>query len=167
LTFYYVALALFAATFLFIRRVVNSPTGAVFKAIRENEERAQAIGFSTLNYKLLAITFAGMMAGAAGILHVLLNKKVGPEILSVGYTVDPLLMTIIGGIGTFGGPVIGATGLHLLDVFFRDATLTVFGTTIDVADIWGLVLGIIFIAVVMVFPQGIVGTLWRRKSAGG
>jgi branched-chain amino acid transport system permease protein len=161
---YYVALVLAVLTFLFIRRLVNSPTGAVFKAIRENEDRAQAIGFNTLNYKLLALTLAGMLAGMAGILQVVLNKKVGPELLGSAYTVDPLLMTIIGGIGTFAGPVIGAGGLHFLDVFLRDAEITLGGTVIDIANIWSLLLGVIFVLVVIVFPIGVVGT-WQRWRA--
>ncbi len=165
LNFYYLALVLFILTFLFIHRLVNSPTGAVFKAIRENEDRAQAIGFNTLNYKLFSIIVAGILAGIAGMLQVILNKKVGPEILGVSYTIDPLLMTIIGGVGSFSGPVIGASGLHLLDIFFRDSTLTIFGMVINIADIWALLLGLIFILVVIVFPQGVVGTLqkWRTQ----
>jgi branched-chain amino acid transport system permease protein len=161
LTFYYIALVLFVFTFLFIRRLVNSPTGAVFQAIRENEDRAQAMGYNTLRFKLLSIMVAAMLAAMAGMLQVLLNKKVGPELLGVSYTVDPLLMTVIGGVGTFSGPVIGTAGLHLLDVFFRNSAVTIGGTTIDVANIWALLLGLIFIAVVLIFPHGVVGT-WRR-----
>ena len=97
-------------------------------------------------------------------LQVLLNKKVGPELLGVGYTVDPLLMTIIGGIGTFAGPVIGAAGLHLLDTILREASITIGSTTIQIADVWGLLLGAIFILVVLVFPQGIVGTWQKWRS---
>src|SRR5690606_30958707 len=93
LNYYYLVLALFVFTFIFIRRMINSPTGAVFKAIRENEERAQALGYHTLRFKLLSILIARMIAAGAGMLQILLNKKVGPEILSVTYTVDPLLMT--------------------------------------------------------------------------
>lgn len=165
LTFYYIVLALFVLTFLFIRRLVNSPTGAVFKAIRENEDRAQAIGYNTLRFKLMSIIIAGMLAALAGILQVLLNKKIGPEMLGVSFTIDPLLNTIIGGIGTFAGPVIGTTGLHLLDTFFRDATIVIGGSTIQIANVWSLLLGIIFVLVVIVFPQGIVGTWqkWRGK----
>jgi branched-chain amino acid transport system permease protein len=164
LTFYYIVLAVFVLTFIFIRRLVNSPTGAVFKAIRENEDRASAIGFNPLTYKLIAIMIGGMFAALAGILQVILNKKVGPELLSVTYTVDPLLMTIIGGIGTFTGPVIGASGLHLLDTALREQIVTIGSTTIRVADSWSLILGLIFIAVVLIFPQGIVGT-WMRWRA--
>lgn len=164
LTFYYIALFLVVAVFLFIRRLVNSPTGAVFKAIRENEDRAQSMGYNTLRFKLISIMIAGMLAGIAGLLQVLLNKKVGPELLGVSYTVDPLLMTIIGGIGTFTGPVIGAGGLHLLDVFLRDAQLTIGSTVIDIANIWALMLGVIFMLAVIVFPFGVIGTYQRWRS---
>jgi branched-chain amino acid transport system permease protein len=136
----------------------------VFLAIRENENRAQTIGYNTLSYKLLAITLAGMMASGAGMLHIILNKKVGPEILSVTYTVDPLLMTIIGGVGTFTGPIVGAAGLHLSErVLNREF---VFGDTIvNIGQNWSLILGLIFIVVVLVFPQGVVGTWlrWRMR----
>jgi branched-chain amino acid transport system permease protein len=166
LNFYYIALVMFVAVFLFIRRLVNSPAGAVFKAVRENEDRAQSIGYNTLNYKLLSITLAGMMAALAGMLHILLNKKVGPELLSVTYTIDPLLMTIIGGVGTFTGPIIGTWSLHFLDTILRDATLIIGGTAVKISDVWSLVLGCLFIIVVLVFPQGMVGMWhrWRNRS---
>jgi len=164
LNLYYVGLALFVFTFLFIRRLVKSPAGSVFQAIRENEERAQAIGYNTLRYKLLSITVAGMMAGMAGILHGILNKKLGPEMFGVTFTVDSLLMSIIGGIGTFTGPVLGASGLHLADTLFRDAVFTIGSTEINVGESWLMILGFIFILVVLVFPYGIVGT-WVRFRA--
>lgn len=165
LIFYYIALSIFIFTFMFIRRVVSSPTGAVFKAIRENEDRAQAIGYNTLTYKLIAIVIAGMLAALAGMMHVLLNKKFGPEILSVSYTVNPLLMVIIGGMGTFTGPVLGAAGLHLLDTLFRTAKIPTGGAPIELAAYWDLLLGVVFIGVVLAFPQGIAGTInkWRAE----
>ncbi|MBK9123020.1 MAG: branched-chain amino acid ABC transporter permease [Chloroflexi bacterium] len=158
---YYVSLILFAGTFVFIRRLVNSPAGAVFKAIRENEMRAQAIGFNTLRFKLLSITIASVLAGCAGIIHALLAKKIGPEMLNVSHTVDALLMTIIGGVGTFTGPILGASGLTLADVLLREATITIGSLTIDIGDSWLLILGLIFVLVVLIFPFGIVGT-WNR-----
>lgn len=168
LNFYYIALALFVLTFLFLKRLVHSPTGAVLKAIRENEDRAQTLGYNTLRYKLFAIVVASMLAGLAGLLQVILNKKVGPELLSIDYTVNPLLMTIIGGIGTLWGPIIGSSSLFLLDIFLRDSQFTVGGVTVNMANVWGLILGIIFITAVIVFPLGIVGTsqrFWRRLKA--
>jgi branched-chain amino acid transport system permease protein len=161
---YYVGVFLFVFTFLLIRRLVNSPVGSVFQAIRENEERAQVLGYNTLRYKLFSITTAGMLAGLAGMLLAILNKEARPEILSVGVTVDALLMTIIGGVGTFTGPVIGAGGLHLLDTFLRDAVITLGPVTIDVGERWQLILGFIFVLVVLVFPYGVVGTWQRLRS---
>ncbi len=166
LTYYYVVLLFFVLTFVVLRRLIHSPTGAVFLAIRENEARARTIGYNTLTYKLLAISLAGMLAAVAGMLQVVFNKKVGPELLSVNFTVDPLLMTIIGGAGTFVGPVIGATGLHLSDRLFRDREIILGQTVIDIGASWTLILGILFILVVLVFPQGVVGTWarWRAKK---
>jgi branched-chain amino acid transport system permease protein len=130
-------------------------------AIRENEERARSLGYDTLRYKLVAIVVASMLAGMAGILHGVLAKKIGPEVLGVNYTVDALLMTIIGGAGTFAGPVLGAASLELADTVFRDAVINIGGLSIDIGERWTLILGLIFVLVVMVFPQGIVGT-WSR-----
>jgi branched-chain amino acid transport system permease protein len=166
LMLYYVGLALFAFTFWIIRRLVRSPLGTVWVGMRENEERAQALGYNTLAYKLTAIIIAGMLAGMAGILHSTLAKKIGPEILGVNYTVEPLLMSIIGGVGTFAGPVLGATGIELADTLLREATITIGGLTIDIGDSWTLILGALFVLVVMIFPYGIVGTWmrWRRRK---
>lgn len=164
---YYIALAALVITFLFIRRLIASPTGAIFLGIRENEDRAKAIGYHTLRFKLLAITVSGILASVAGMLHVLMNKKVGPEILSVNFTLEPLLMSVIGGVGTLAGPVLGASLLHLSDRIFRDYELVIGSWTLDIGASWDLILGISFILVVLVLPQGIVGTWqrWRSKES--
>ncbi len=165
---YYIALILVVITFLFIRRLINSPTGRVLIAIRDNEARAQAIGFNTLRFKVLSITLASMMAAGAGMMHIIMARKVGPEILGVSYTIDPLLMTIIGGVGTIGGPIIGAAGLHLSERIFNREFI--FGdVVINVGQQWSLILGIIFIVVVMAFPKGVVGTFesWQARRRRG
>ena len=163
LSVYYLTLVFAVLTFLFIRRLMISPTGAVLLAIRENEERASAIGYHTLRFKLVAIIMAAVLAGTAGMFQVILKKKVGPEVLAVSYTVDPLLMTIIGGAGTFSGPIIGATALHMSDRLLR-TPFSIGGLEVNLTDSWNLLLGIAFIVVVMLFPQGIAGTWakWRR-----
>lgn len=165
LILYYVSFALFVLTFAFIRRLVNSPTGAVLKSIRENEERSQAIGYNTVRFKLFAIVASSTLAGAAGIIHAVLAKSARPEFLGVGYTVDALLMTIIGGVGTLTGPIIGAGGLHLADVTLRNAKITLGSVVINVGDSWNFILGLVFVVVVLVFPYGVVGTFqqWRAK----
>lgn len=161
---YYVGLLLFVVTYLLIRRLVNSPVGTVFQAIRENEERAQAIGYNTLRYKLLSITIAGMLASMAGMLFAIMDKAARPEILGVGFTVDALLMTIIGGVGTFIGPVLGAGSLHILDVLFRDSVIEIGTFTINIGENWLLILGFVFIFVVLIFPYGMVGTWIRIRN---
>jgi len=165
LTFYYVALILLAFTFVFIKRLIESPTGSVLLAIRENEERAKTIGYHTLRFKLFSISMSAMLAASAGILHMLFNKKVGPEMFSLAFTIDPLLMTIIGGLGTLSGPVVGSGVLLLIERPLRDFSIMLetplFTGEIDVGQAWSLILGIIFIVVVLLFPQGIVGT-WNK-----
>jgi branched-chain amino acid transport system permease protein len=165
LGYYYITLIIAVATFWFIRRLMNSPTGRVLLAIRENEQRAVAIGFDTLRYKLISITIASMLAALAGIMLVILNKKVGPELMSLKYTIDPLLMVIIGGLGTFTGPVLGAAGLHLSGRIFN-RELMIGSTSINIGEYWSLILGVAFVIVVLVFPYGIVGTWnrWRTRS---
>jgi branched-chain amino acid transport system permease protein len=158
LIFYYLTLAMMGLTFVFIRRLISSPVGAVLLAIRENEERAQAIGYNTLTYKLYAICVSSVFASLAGMLHIVYNKKVGPEVLGLGYTVDPLLGTIIGGMGTFSGPVVGIAGIHLSDRLLRDTVLHIGSLTVDIGTSWNVILGTAFVAVVILFPLGIVGT---------
>jgi branched-chain amino acid transport system permease protein len=161
LVYYYIVLAITVLVFLLIRRLVNSPTGRVLLAIRENEDRAQSIGYDTLRYKLLAIVIASVMAALAGILLFTFNKRVGAEMFGARFTIQPLLMTIIGGIGTFSGPVLGAALLDLSEEFLNREF--VFGDmVINVGQHWSLILGIAFIVVVLIFPQGIVGTVQKQ-----
>lgn len=165
LAFYYLTLALMSLTFVFIQRLISSPVGAVLVAVRENEERAQSIGYNTLNYKLYAITVSSMLASLAGALHVIFNKKVGPEVLSLTFTVDPLLGTIIGGVGSFFGPVLGSGGIHLMDRLLRDSIIELGGFTLNVGASWNVILGTVFILTVIVFPRGIIGTLKQLQSS--
>ncbi len=165
LNYYYLTLVLMVLTFIVVRRLISSPVGAVLLAVRENEERAQAIGYNTLNYKLFAITISSVLASVAGMLHVVFNKKVGPEVLGLNFTVDPLLSTIIGGAGTFIGPVLGTAGIHLSERMLRDVSIDAVLLTVN----WNVIIGVTFIVVVILLPRGIVGTFWmlweRIRSA--
>jgi len=154
--FYYLALAFLVSMYLLVRRIVNSPTGRVLIAIRENEQRAASIGYNPFQFKLIGIVVAGMIAGLAGALHALYLRNITPETtLGVGRTIEALLMTIIGGVGTLLGPVIGAIVNLLLGNFLADQPL--FRTT------WQLILGIGYILLVLFFPYGIVGTWQMRR----
>lgn len=154
LHFYYLALFFMLVVYLIARRVLNSPTGRVIIAIRENETRAATLGYNTFVYKLIAFVFSGMLAGLAGMLHALWNLNASPAVLSVNTTIDALLMTIIGGAGTLVGPMLGAGVLQLLGYFLNRT----FGPR------WPLVFGVVFILIVLFLPYGIVGT-WNRWRA--
>lgn len=160
---FYLTVILFILMFLFIRRLLFSPTGAVLLGIRENENRAKTVGYNTLRYKLFAITLAGVLATITGMLYALLNRKVGPEMFFVNFTVNPLLHTIVGGIGTFIGPILGAVGLSWLERTIRSTVITVGENQINIGQWWAIILGVIFVAVVLIFPYGVVGT-WNRAA---
>jgi branched-chain amino acid transport system permease protein len=155
LRFYYVALAFCVLMYLVARRVVNSPAGKVMVAIRENEARAQMLGYNTFIYKLIAMTLSGVLAALAGLMNVLWNGNANPSMLSVGTTINALLMTIIGGVGTLLGPVIGAGVLQLLGYWLN---LT-FGPR------WPLIFGVVYILIVLFFPYGLVGS-WQLRAGG-
>lgn len=161
--FYYMTLALFAAAFMLVRRLIDSPTGRVLNALRDNEERAQMIGYNTFYFKLLSIVIAGVIATMSGVLRGLALKGASPNVLGLDFTMNPLLMTIVGGMGTFAGPVVGAFVLRLTEQLLRDSVVTIGSVAIDIGDRWTLILGLIFILSVMVFPYGIVGT-WKIKG---
>jgi len=163
LTFYYLALFYLIVVYWFIRRLVNSPTGRVMGGLKDNEDRALMLGYNTFWFKTLSIVLAGVLASGSGILRALLNKGASPNVLGISFTMDPLLMTLIGGAGTYNGPVIGAFALRLTEQLLRDAIITIGPLEINIGERWALILGGIFILSVIVFPTGIVGT-WRNLS---
>jgi branched-chain amino acid transport system permease protein len=155
---YYVVLAVFVAVFLFIIRIVHSPYGQVLKAIRENEPRAISLGYDVDRYKLLAFVLSTMLAGLAGSLKTIV---VGFATLSDAHwslSGEVVLMTLLGGMGTFAGPVIGAFTIIGLQNFLADQV----GSWINV------IIGVIFVVCVVAFRRGFVGELraWqmRRKA---
>jgi branched-chain amino acid transport system permease protein len=154
LFFYYFALAFCVVMYLIARRVVESPPGRVMVAIRENEPRAQMIGFNTFAYKILAVTLASVMAALAGVMHALWNLNATPEVFSVDTTINALLMTIIGGVGTLVGPMLGAGVLQLLGYWLNE----IFGPR------WPLIIGIVYVLLVLFLPYGIVGTWQMRRN---
>lgn len=153
LTFYFLALTFCVLMYVVARRVVDSPPGRVMVAIRENEARAQMIGFNTFLFKLIAVTLSGVMAALAGLMNALWNLNATPDVLSVDTTINALLMTIIGGVGTLVGPMLGAGVLQLLGYWLN----IIFGPQ------WPLIIGIVYILLVLFLPYGIVGTWQHRR----
>jgi branched-chain amino acid transport system permease protein len=151
--FYFLALIFFAVVFIIARRLVDSPTGKVMIASRDNENRATTIGYNTIWFKLVAFIVAGVFAALAGALSALYNVSITPASLGTFRTIDALAMTIIGGVGTLIGPILGASIIQLLGYWLERW----FGPS------WTLIYGIIFMLIVIFLPYGIVGTIRARS----
>ncbi len=151
--FYFLSLAFAVIVFWLVKRFVDSPSGRVWAAIRENEARAISIGYNTLAFKVQATVISGVLAGLAGALNALWNLSATPLTMDVSTTINALLMAIIGGSGTLIGPMLGAAVLQLLGYLLNTW----------LGSIWQLVFGLIYILLVLFLPFGIVGT-WRARS---
>ncbi|GAB3464617.1 branched-chain amino acid ABC transporter permease [Massilia terrae] len=164
LTMYYVVLAICIGGFALIVRTVHSPFGQVLKAIRENEPRAVSLGYDVDRYKLLAFVLSAAIAGLAGATKAVV---LGFETLTdVHWTLSGLviLMTLVGGMGTLFGPVLGAFIIVALENKLGDlgnflARLTGVDWFSTLGDSVGIVTGLIFVACVLLFRRGIVGEL--------
>ena len=153
LRFYFIALIFTILVYLIYRRFVDSPTGRVCVATRENEDRAKMLGFNTFWFKLAALIVSSITAALAGTMHSLHQPIVSPNVASLGFTIVAFLIILIGGIGTLSGALIGAAVYRLLEFFFDKW----FGETAS------FLLGVIFVVLVLFVPYGIVGT-WRLRK---
>ncbi|MCQ6278837.1 branched-chain amino acid ABC transporter permease [Bacillus sp. EB600] len=161
--YYLLCLFVMIAVFIILKKFTNSPLGRVLQAIRENEQRTESLGFQVLHYKVAASVAAGVLAGVAGILYAISLRFVNTSVFSMDITLDALLMTIIGGVGTLVGAIIGS-GL----IEFAHYGLTELAKEHWIFERWIIFFGIIYILAVIFFPQGIVGTFknlkWNRKK---
>ncbi|MCE8524536.1 branched-chain amino acid ABC transporter permease [Ruegeria pomeroyi] len=167
---YYVVFIGSLVLFLLMLRVVNSPFGRVLQAIRENDFRAEAIGYRVVYYRVAATCLSAAVAALAGSLYAIWLRYVGPDTtLSMEIMIDILLMVVIGGMGTMYGAVIGATLLVLAQNYLQNL-MGVAGSLVEGvpvlpqlldADRWLLWLGVLFILSVYFFPTGVVGRLRR------
>jgi branched-chain amino acid transport system permease protein len=163
---YYVIFVASAVLFLGLLRVVNSPFGRVLLAIRENEFRAEALGYRTVTYRTLANCLGALVATLAGALYALWLRYTGPNTtLDFGIMIDILLMVVIGGMGTMYGAIIGATLFVVAQNYLQDAMKVASEATKGLLpdllhpDRWLLWLGVLFVVSVYYFPRGIVGQL--------
>ena len=152
---YYVVLAGFLGGFLLIYRTINSPFGEVLKSIRENEPRAISLGYKTDHYKLLAFILSGTLAGFAGSLKVFVAQNASLTDVHWSMSGEIVLMTLVGGLGTNFGPVVGAFIIIAMQQY-----LAGYGQWVTVIQ------GVIFVACVLTFRRGIVGEIARllRRS---
>jgi branched-chain amino acid transport system permease protein len=168
---YYLILACASVLFLWMLRIVNSRFGRVLEAIRENEFRAEAIGYRTLGYRLAINTIAALIATAAGVLMALWLRYVGPQ-TTVGFNVmlNILLMAVIGGLGTVYGAVLGVVLFTVAENYLQLLLKAINGAASGLPllahlfepDRWLLWFGLLFVLAVYFFPSGVVGKLRER-----
>ncbi len=155
LTLYYVVLAIFIAGFLLIHRTIHSPFGQVLKAIRENEPRAISLGYRVDRYKLMAFVLSAALAGLAGAMKGVVFQLASLTDVQWQMSGEVVLMTLVGGMGTVLGPVVGAAVIIAMQNYLKGL------------GEWVLVIqGLIFVVTVMVFRRGIVGeaAAWLAKK---
>jgi branched-chain amino acid transport system permease protein len=150
MTMYWVVLAIFLAGFLLIHRTIHSPFGQVLKAVRENEPRALSLGYRTDQYKLVAFVLSATLSGLAGATKSLVFQLASLTDVHWSMSGEVVLMTLLGGLGTVFGPVVGALIIAALENY-----LAQLGAWVTVVQ------GVIFVVCVLTFRRGVVGELAR------
>jgi branched-chain amino acid transport system permease protein len=154
---YFLSALLMFVSYYLVSRLARSPLGAIMTAIRENDERTDMIGYDTFRYRLVIMAISGLFAGLSGaMLASLATFIVTPDVMSATYTLNVLLYSILGGIGTLVGPIIGAFVVEFLH--FNIGNIASFVGFPSIANWWMLIIGVFYIAVVLFLPYGIVGT---------
>jgi branched-chain amino acid transport system permease protein len=153
-TLHWFVLAVVVVSYLILRRVTQSPFGMVLQAIRENEPRTRAIGYPVERYKIVAVMLSGIFAGLAGVLYAIQNRFAAPDFVFFLVSGEVVIFNVMGGVGTLAGPVAGAAFFLLL----REGLSRFF------TEYYLIPVGIIFIAMVIFLPQGILGFLRRRLN---
>jgi branched-chain amino acid transport system permease protein len=148
LTMYYFILFFTISTLFAIYRLIQSPFGQIVLAIRDNEPRATSLGYDAYRYKLVILVVASAIAGLAGSLKALLFQIATLNDATYLASTEVVIVAVVGGIGTISGPVVGAATIILLDWFFAESEFPVM-----------VINGLVFMLCVLLFRQGIVGTL--------
>jgi branched-chain amino acid transport system permease protein len=158
-TFYFLALAVSVGAYLAVRQVIRSPFGLTLRGIRDSAPRMAALGYNVTAHKVAAFAFSGLVAAFGGVLAVWYNGQIAPGSIDLTRTIDILVIAVIGGLGRLEGAWIGALAVTLLTNFANDYTAR-----------FNTVIGLIFIAILMLSPGGIAG-IWesvaRRVRFGG
>jgi branched-chain amino acid transport system permease protein len=153
--YYYIAFVLVVLGIWFALRVTRSPFGSVLQAMRENEPRAIALGYRVNRYKVAVFTMAGGLAGFAGALYAVGNHLAGLEMVDWHTSGAVVMMTVLGGIGTVVGPVVGAGLFQLLEYFVAKT---------PIGEETNLVMGAIFALCILLFRRGIVGSFLTPRA---
>jgi branched-chain amino acid transport system permease protein len=148
---YYYTLAVTALCLFAMRRIAGSPFGKTLQGIRDNPVRSEAIGVDVKRHQLAALVIAGFFGGVAGSLFVVVDTSVFPDMMFWTYSLEVLIMCLLGGMYTFWGPFVGSSTLVLLRVFVSVYT-----------QYWSLILGTILSLVIIFLPDGLLGFFVRR-----
>jgi branched-chain amino acid transport system permease protein len=148
-TMHWFVLTVVTASYLILRRVTRSPFGMVLQSIRENEPRTRAVGYPVERYKIVSVMLSGLFAGLAGVLYAIQNQFAAPDFVYFLTSGDTVMYNVIGGIGTLVGPIVGAGFFQLM----RELMARLFGDQFP----YLIPLGMIFIAMIIFLPQGILG----------
>jgi branched-chain amino acid transport system permease protein len=161
--FYYILLVLTVAAFLLCRYLLNSKIGYYWQAIREDEETAQAIGINTFRYKIYAVVISSAISGVAGTVYAFYYNNLFPEtVFAISSSVDMLLGTVVGGVGTLFGPIFGALLLTPLGEALTTAT-----SSLGIPGIKQFFWGLVVAAIVLVQPGGLWPLVYRGLGLGG
>jgi branched-chain amino acid transport system permease protein len=152
-SYYFILIILFICLAV-LYLVLKSPFGRTLEAIRDNPERSKAIGINVRRHQLMAITIATFFAGVAGVLFVVLEGSVFPDLLFWILSLEVFIMCLLGGWFTFVGPVLGAAVVVSLRTFVGIYT-----------EYWTLIMGIILILLIFFLPEGLMGYLLRKMKA--
>ncbi len=153
-TLHWFVLGVVTASYLALRRVTRSPFGMVLQAIRENEPRTRAIGYPVERYKMVAVMLSGLFAGLAGVLYAIQNKFAAPDFVLFLVSGEVVIFNVMGGMGTLVGPIAGAAFFLLLrETFSRFWT-----------EFYLIPVGVIFTAMVIFLPQGLLGFARRQLN---
>jgi len=154
---YYFTMIVAGLTMFFMYRILHSPFGSTLQGIRDNAVRSQAIGVNVRRHQLTALVMAGFFAGVAGVLFVVVDNSVFPDMLFWTLSLEITIMALLGGWFTFLGPMLGAAIIVLLRTFVSGYT-----------DYWTLVLGIVLMSVILFLPEGVLGKvfeIWKRRAS--
>ena len=151
LTRYYVLAAFAVGAVFLLGRILASPFGAAMEAVRENEGRARACGYDVTLVRLLGFTLSGAFSGLAGAMYALKLGIVGVETMDLMVSGQAVMMTLLGGAGTFFGPFVGAALLVGIETQLSVVT-----------EHWPLLVGVLFVGCVLFFPRGVWGTVLGR-----
>jgi len=154
---YYFTLIVAGLSMFFMYRLLHAPFGSTLQGIRDNAVRSEAVGVNVRRHQLITIIIAGFFAGVAGVLFVVVDNSVFPDMMFWTLSLEITIMALLGGWFTFLGPMLGAAIMVLLRTFVSGYT-----------EYWTLVLGIVLILVILFLPEGVLGKvfeIWNRRVA--